>query len=89
MKERKRVLTESQLTKEKKLAAKKASNSMMLLMLLAAQDEAKFDEDTAERILVRASRYAQHLDDHIIRMQEVAEIVKKNTGMELIFWRKK
>ena len=71
MKERKRVLTESQLRKEKRRAAQDATGRAMMLMLLAAQDELDLDEQTCEEILVRAGRYAHHYDEHLIRMQHV------------------
>ena len=88
MKERKRVLTESQLRKEKRRAAQDATGRAMMLMLLAAQDELDLDEQTCEEILVRAGRYAHHYDEHLIRMQDIAEAMEKQTGMALTFWKK-
>lgn len=88
MKERKRVLTESQLRKEKRRAAQDATGRAMMLMLLAAQDELDLDEQTCEEILVRAGRYAKHYDEHLIRMQDIAEAMEKQTGLCLTFWKK-
>ena len=88
MKERKRVLTEPQLRKEKKKAAKDATDSTMLIMLLAAQDELKLSEDQCEAVLVRAGRYASYYEDHLVRMRDIAETMEKQTGMKLSFWKK-
>lgn len=88
MKERKRVLTESQLRKEKKKAAKDATDSAMLIMLLAAQDELKLSEDQCEAVLVRAGRYTSYYEDHLVRMRDIAETMEKQTGMKLSFWKK-
>ena len=55
-----------------------------LLMATAAADELDLDEDQLVAIAERSSRYAEYIDDHVIRLEEVSEILEKNTGIR---WR--
>ena len=55
-----------------------------LLMATAAADELDLDEDQLVAIAKRSSRYAEYIDDHVIRLKEVSEILEKNTGIR---WR--
>lgn len=55
-----------------------------LLMATAAADELDLDEDQLTAIAERSARYAEYIDDHVIRLQEVADILEKNAGIR---WR--
>ena len=55
-----------------------------ILMITAVADEMDVDEDTICRIAERTERYAQYENDHLIRMNEVSDILKKKTGID---WR--
>ena len=55
-----------------------------LLMATAAADELDLDEDQLVSIAERSARYAEYIDDHVIRLQEVADILEKNAGIR---WR--
>lgn len=55
-----------------------------LLMATAAADELDLDDDKLVAIAQRSARYAEYIDDHVIRMNEVSDILKKKTGLD---WR--
>lgn len=55
-----------------------------LLMATAAADELDLDEAQLVAIAERSARYAEYIDDHVIRLQEVADILEKNAGIR---WR--
>ena len=55
-----------------------------LLMATAAADELDLDDDKLTAIAERSARYAEYIDDHVIRLQEVADILEKNAGIR---WR--
>ena len=55
-----------------------------LLMATAAADELDLDEYQLVAIAERSARYAEYIDDHVIRLQEVADILEKNAGIR---WR--
>lgn len=55
-----------------------------LLMATAAADELDLDEDHLIAVAERSARYAEYIDDHVIRLQEVADILEKNAGIR---WR--
>ena len=55
-----------------------------ILMITAVADEMDVDEDTICRIAERTQRYAQYEHDHLIRMNEVSDMLKKKTGID---WR--
>ena len=55
-----------------------------LLMATAAADELDLDDDQLTAIAERSARYAEYIDDHVLRLNEVSEILEKNTGIR---WR--
>ena len=55
-----------------------------LLMATAAADELGLTDDELTAIAERSARYAEYIDDHVIRLHEVSEILEQNTGIR---WR--
>lgn len=55
-----------------------------LLMATAAADELGLTDDQLTDIAERSARYAEYIDDHVLRLNEVSEILEKNTGIR---WR--
>ena len=55
-----------------------------LLMATAAADELGLDDDQLTAIAERSARYAEYIDEHVIRLNEVSRILEKNTGIR---WR--
>lgn len=55
-----------------------------LLMATAAADELDLGDEQLTAIAERSARYAEYIDGHLIRLQEVADILEKNAGIR---WR--
>ena len=70
--------------KEVKAMCKEQVEKAFLLMATAAADELDLDDAQLVSIAQRSARYAEYIDDHVIRMNEVSDILKKKTG---IVWR--
>lgn len=79
-KQEKYMLTKKQV----KAMCKEQVEKAFLLMATAAADELDLDDDKLIAIAQRSARYAEYIDDHVIRMNEVSDILKKKTGID---WR--
>lgn len=55
-----------------------------ILMITAVADEMDLNEEEVCRIAERTQRYAQYEKEHIVRMNEVSDMLKKKTGVD---WR--
>lgn len=55
-----------------------------LIMMTAAADELDLDSDQLVATAKRAERYAEYIDQHVMRLDEVSRILEKNAG---IIWR--
>lgn len=55
-----------------------------LLMATAAADELGLDDDQLTAIASRSERYAEYIDQHVMRLDEVAKMLEKNAGVK---WR--
>lgn len=55
-----------------------------ILMITAVADELDIDEDMICNIAERTQRYAKYEHDHLIRMNEVSDMLKAKTGID---WR--
>ena len=55
-----------------------------ILMMTAVADEMDLGEDEVCRIAERTQRYAQYEKEHLVRMNEVSDMLKKKTGID---WR--
>lgn len=55
-----------------------------ILMITAVADELELDENTICKIAERTSRYTKYEKEHLIRMNEVSDMLKKKTGID---WR--
>lgn len=70
--------------KQFKAMCKEQVEKAFLLMAAAAADELDLDDDKLVAIAQRSARYAEYIDDHVVRMNEVSDILKKKTGID---WR--
>lgn len=55
-----------------------------IIMITAAADELNLGEDEICRIAERTQRYAEYEKDHLIKMDEISDMLKKKTGIN---WR--
>ena len=67
----------------KKLAEEQTSKAF-ILMATAAADEAGLTDEQIAAMAQRAARYAEYIDQHIVRINEVSDILERNTGIR---WR--
>lgn len=80
------TITQSKLEKIKYEVTKDATDRACLILLTAAADELGLDEDQIIKVMIRTDRYANYVDDHILRMEEVRKCLEKSTGMSLKGW---
>lgn len=70
----------------KRDVTKSAVEKSCLLVLAAATDELSLTEDQLCAIMVRTDRYANYIDDHIVRLKDMQKSIEKNTGIKLRGW---
>ena len=70
--------------KQVKAMCKEQVEKAFLLMATAAADELDLDDDKLIAIAQRSARYAEYIDEHIIRLNEVSKILENKTGIK---WR--
>ncbi len=80
------TLTRAKLGQIKKDVCDEATEKATLLFLAALHDEYGFGEKRLCRVLETISRYAEHIDNHLISLREVQKIVEKNTGLTFKGW---
>lgn len=67
----------------KQMAAEQTSKAF-ILMATAAADEADLTDEQICAMAERAARYAEYIDQHLVRINEVSDILERNTGIR---WR--
>lgn len=77
------TLTENQLKKIKHEVCDYAVRKACLLFLIGVADELGASGDQLEQVMIRVDRYANHVDDHLVRMHEVSQSLYKNTGIDI------
>lgn len=55
------------------------------LLYLAALAEKGWSEDEVVELFETVTRYATYLDDHALKIREVQEIIRRRTGIEIIW----
>ena len=83
---KKYYISEKQLERVKQKVSKDVTDKVCLLFMVAVTDEVKLDEDGICRLMERISRYTKYIDEHLVKMEEIREIIEKNTGMTLSGW---
>lgn len=62
-------------------SAEAATGKVLLLMLAATCDELNLNEDKLCDIAERVMRYSQHMDEHLIRLENLRKTIEKKTGV--------
>lgn len=62
--------------------AREITNKVMLITVCAVRDELKLDDTKIFKCVERADRYADHLDKHLVKINDFSQSVKKNTGID-------
>lgn len=83
---KKYYISEKQLERIKQKVSKEITDKVCLLFLVAVADEMGLDEDDACKLMERISRYSNHLDEHLVKMEDLRKSIEKQTGMKLSGW---
>ena len=79
-------MSEKQLNRIKEKVTKEVTDKVCLLFLVAAVDEVHLDEESVYKLMKRISQYANYLDEHLIKMEDMRKSIEKNTGIKLTGW---
>ena len=71
------TLKAGELAKIKQQCTEDAVEKACLLILTAAADELKLTDDQACKVMVRCERYANYIEDHKARMDDLSEALLK------------
>lgn len=85
-KQKKIAISETQLNRIKREITDITTQKAMLLILLATADEKELNDDELEAVWKRATRYANHLDEHVVKLREVQGYLEKATGVKINGW---
>lgn len=77
---KKKKLTRAEARKQ----ADRIFDEAILLFLLAAKDELGLGEVRLARIMERIDRYSDHIDQHLVGLNDVKKILEKSTGMKFL-----
>lgn len=83
---KKYYISEKQLERIKQKVSKEITDKVCLLFLVAVTDEMDLDEDGVCKLMERISRYSNYLDQHLVKMEEVRQIIENKTGIKLSGW---
>ena len=75
-------ISEKQLEKIKYEVSKEATSKACLLCVGAMADTLNLTEDQICEVAEDITRWAMNLEDHILKMNDVANIIKSKTGLE-------
>lgn len=80
------TITATELNKIKRDITKTATDKACLILLAAATDELQLTEEQFCNIMERTDRYANYVDDHIAKMEDIRKSIEKATGISLRGW---
>lgn len=83
---KKYYISEKQLERIKQKVTKEVTDKVCLLFMVSAMDEYKLDEEQLCKLMERVSRNTKYIDEKLVKMEEVRQIIEKNTGMKLTGW---
>lgn len=85
-KEKSITLKAKDIERMKREITKNTTTDALLIFLVAAKDEMNLSYDDCRQIYLRADRYCMYLDDHLATIKQLAETLKKDTGID-VEWR--
>lgn len=75
-------VSEKQLERIKRQVAKETIEKTCLLSIAVMADRLDLSEDEICVVASDITRWAQYLDDHVLKLEEVAEVIEKKTGIK-------
>ena len=76
------ALSEKQIKRLKEQISMDASKRTLILSVAAMADELDLNDEQIGEVAKRMDRYAEHLEKHRLRINEVAEIIENETGIK-------
>lgn len=76
------ALSQKQIKRLKEKISMDASKRTLILPVAAMADELDLNDEQIGKVAKRMDRYAEHLEKHRLRINEVAEIIEKETGIK-------
>ena len=84
---KKYYISEKQLERVKQKVSKDVTDKVCLLFMVAVVDEFKVDEEGVCNLMERISRYTKHIDEHLVKMEDLRKSIENSTGIQLKGWR--
>ncbi|MEG0830678.1 MAG: hypothetical protein RSD88_06965 [Anaerovoracaceae bacterium] len=78
----KKEFSEKQKRKLKEEITQDVTMQILILSVAAMADELKLNNDKICRVTKRIDRYADHLWEHRVRLNEIREIIEEHTGIK-------
>lgn len=75
-------LSEKQIKRLKEEIVAQTCGKTLILSVAAMADELNLTEEQIGNVAKRLDRYAGYLEDHTVRLNEVADIIEKKTGIK-------
>ena len=85
-KQKKINVSVAKLNKIKRDVTDEATHRAWLLLIVAVIDEFGLSEDQLCDLAVRMDRYASHVDNHLVKTEDVRKIIEDRTGIQLHGW---
>lgn len=80
------TITHKQAEDMKMEITKSVLGKINLLYLTVLADEYKFTDEQLCEVMETVTRWSTYVDDKIVRLNEVADIIEKKTGMRITRW---
>ncbi|MCB6992414.1 hypothetical protein LI177_02805 [bacterium 210820-DFI.6.37] len=75
-------LSEKQILKIKQGVAKEATEKACLLAVAVMADTLSLTEDEICKVASDISRWAEYVDKHIVKINDVADVIESKTGIK-------
>ena len=85
-KEPKVTLSTKDLTKIKRDVTKEETDKACLVILAAACDEFGLTEKQLCELMERTDRYAAHIGNHLVQMEDIRKTIENHTGIKIMGW---
>lgn len=86
-KKRKKInVSVTELNKIKRDVTKTATDKACLILLAAVVDEMGLTDDQLCQIMERTDRYAKHVDNHLVKMEDIRKTIEKGTEIKMCGW---
>lgn len=76
-----------QIEQIKRQIAKEATERACLVMLAAVGDTLGLTEEQLCKVMECTDLYASHIDNHLVKLEDIRKAIEKNTGIVLTGWK--